>query len=241
MRKIVIFAMGLVLSSTTLAQEGQQVSEQSSGTKVEATIAADFVSQYIWRGLDCGNVSIQPTLGVAYKGFSLSAWGNVGFKSEDTKEFDLTASYSTGGLTIGVTDYWFNTPEERYFYYNAHSTSHVFEGFVSYDFGLLSAAWYTNFAGNDGQNKSGKRAYSSYVEVSAPFRLAAIDWTGSVGAVPYATTYYNTSGFAVTCLSLKASKDIKITDTFSVPIFAQVIGNPSAQKAYFVFGFTLKP
>jgi len=73
------------------------------------------------------------------------------------------------------------------------------------------------------------------------FRLAAIDWTGSVGAVPYATTYYNTSGFAVTCLSLKASKDIRITDTFSVPIFVQVIGNPSSQKAYFVFGFTLKP
>ena len=241
MRKIVLFAMGLVLSSTTLAQEKLRVGEQSQEIKAEVTIAADLVSQYIWRGLDCGNVSIQPTLGIAYKGFSLSAWGNVGFKSEDTKEFDLTASYSTGGLTIGVTDYWFNTPEKRYFYYNAHSTSHVFEGFVSYDFGLLSAAWYTNFAGNDGQNKSGKRAYSSYVEVSAPFRLAAIDWTGSVGAVPYATTYYNTSGFAVTCLSLKASKDIKITDTFSVPIFAQVTGNPSAQKAYFVFGFTLKP
>ena len=241
MRKIVIFAMGLVLSSTSLAQEQLRVGEQSPEIKAEVTIAADLVSQYIWRGLDCGNVSIQPTLGIAYKGFSLSAWGNVGFKSEDTKEFDLTASYSTGGLTIGVTDYWFNTPEERYFYYNAHSTSHVFEGFVSYDFGLLSAAWYTNFAGNDGQNKSGKRAYSSYVEVSAPFRLAAIDWTGSVGAVPYATTYYNTSGFAVTCLSLKASKDIRITDTFSVPIFGEVSGNPCSQKAYLVFGFTLQP
>ncbi|MBO5580225.1 MAG: hypothetical protein J5952_07390 [Prevotella sp.] len=241
MRKIVLFAMGLVLSSTTLAQEKLRVGEQSQEIKAEVTIAADLVSQYIWRGLDCGNVSIQPTLGIAYKGFSLSAWGNVGFKSEDTKEFDLTASYSTGGLTIGVTDYWFNTPEKRYFYYNAHSTSHVFEGFVSYDFGLLSAAWYTNFAGNDGQNKSGKRAYSSYFELNAPFKLATLDWTGTLGVVPYATTYYDTSGFAVTNVSLKASKDIRITDTFSVPIFAQVIGNPSSQKAYFVFGFTLKP
>ena len=241
MRKIVLFAMGLVASATTLAQEQLRVGEQSPGIKAEVTIAADLVSQYIWRGLDCGNVSIQPTLGIAYKGFSLSAWGNVGLKSEDAKEFDLTASYSTGGLTIGVTDYWFNTPEKRYFYYNAHSTSHVFEGFVSYDFGLLSAAWYTNFAGNDGQNKSGKRAYSSYFELNAPFKLATLDWTGTLGVVPYATTYYATSGFAVTNVSLKASKDIRITDTFSVPIFAQVIGNPSSQKAYFVFGFTLKP
>ena len=52
MRNIVISAMGLVLSSTSLAQERLQVGEQSSGTKVEVTIAADFVSQYIWRGLD---------------------------------------------------------------------------------------------------------------------------------------------------------------------------------------------
>ena len=230
MKKIVIIAMGLVASATALAQD-----------KVEATIAADFVSQYIWRGLDCGHVSVQPTLGIAYKGFSLSAWGSVGFKSEDTKEFDLTASYTTGGLTVAVTDYWFDDPEPRYFYYNSHSTSHVFEASVAYDFGLLSAAWYTNFAGNDGLTPSGKRAYSSYVEVNAPFRLATCEWTGTVGAVPYATTFYDTSGFAVTNVALKASKDIKITDTFSIPLFAQVIANPSSQKAYFVVGFTLQP
>ncbi len=229
MRKIVILAMGLVASATALAQD-----------KIEATIEADFVSQYIWRGLDCGNVSLQPTLGIAYKGFSLSAWGSVGFKSEDTKEFDLTASYTVGGLTVEVTDYWFDSPEKRYFYYNAHSTSHVFEASVAYDFGLLSAAWYTNFAGNDGLNKSGKRAYSSYFEVNAPFRLATCEWTGTLGVVPYATDFYDTTGFAVTNVALKASKDIKITDSFSVPIFGQVIANPCSQKAYFVFGFTLK-
>ena len=229
MRKIVIFAMGLVASATALAQD-----------KIEATIEADFVSQYIWRGLDCGNISIQPTLEIGYKGFSLSAWGSVGFKSEEPKEFDLTASYTVGGLTVGITDYWFNSPEERYFYYNAHSTSHVFEAFATYDFGLLSAAWYTNFAGNDGLNKSGKRAYSSYFEVDAPFRLATCEWTGTLGVVPYATDFYDTSGFAVTNVALKATKDIKITDSFSVPLFAQVVANPCSQKAYFVFGFTLK-
>ena len=230
MKKIVLFAMGLVASATALAQD-----------KIEATIEADFVSKYIWRGQDCGDISIQPTLGIGYKGWSLSAWGSVGFKSEDLKEFDLTASYSTGGLTVGVTDYWFNSPEERYFYYNAHSTSHVFEAFAVYDFGLLSAAWYTNFAGNDGLNKSGKRAYSSYFEVDAPFRLATCEWTGTLGVVPYATDFYDTSGFAVTNVALKATKDIKITDSFSVPLFAQVVANPCSQKAYFVFGFTLRP
>ena len=212
---------------------------------METIIAADVVNQYIWRGLDAGNVSLQPTLGVAWKGLSLTAWGSVGLtESSDTKEFDLTLSYTTGGLNVGITDYWFSTgqdPDGRYFKYDAHGTNHVFEANIGYDFGVVSAQWYTNFAGNDGVNKDGKRAYSSYFEVTAPFRLATCEWTATLGAVPYATTSYGTTGFAVTNIGLKATKDIRITDSFSVPIFAGVTGNPCAQKAYLVFGFTLKP
>ena len=156
--------------------------------KVEATIASDFVNQYIWRGQDLGDVSVQPTLGVAYKGFSLTGWGSVGLSdNSDTKEFDLTAAYQTGGFHIGITDYWFNqgvtqdgeeVSDARYFHYNAHSTTHVFEGNIGYDFGPVALNWYTNFAGNDGVNKSGKRAYSSYVEAAVPFKLADLDWCG---------------------------------------------------------------
>lgn len=235
MKKIVLFAMGLVMGMTALAQD-----------KVEATISGDLVSSYIWRGLDCGDVSIQPTLGVSYKGLSLTAWGSVGLSnSNDTKELDLTLSYTTGGFNIGITDYWFNVgldPENRYFKYDAHGTNHVFEANIGYDFGLVSLQWYTNFAGNDGLNKNGKRAYSSYFEANVPFKLATVDWSATVGIIPYATSFYNewTSGFSVTNIALKASKDIKITDSFSIPLFAQLVGNPRTQKGYFVLGFTLK-
>lgn len=229
-------AIAVLMSTAATAQESESV---------ETTIAADVVNQYIWRGVDAGNVSLQPTLGVAYKGLSLTAWGSVGLtESSDTKEFDFTLGYTTGGLNVGITDYWFSVgqdPDARYFKYDAHGTNHVFEAFVGYDFGVVSAQWYTNFAGNDGVNKDGKRAYSSYFEVNAPFRLATCEWTATLGAVPYATTTYGTTGFAVTNIGLKATKDIKVTDTFSVHIFAGVTGNPCAQKAYLVFGFTLKP
>jgi hypothetical protein len=234
MKKIVIFALGLVMNMTAYAQD-----------KVETTIAADFVSQYIWRGQDLGDISIQPTLGIGYKGLSLTAWGNVGLsKSSDTKEFDLTLSYTIRGFNIGITDYWFNTgldPENRYFKYDAHSTNHLFEANIGYDFGFASLQWYTNFAGNDGKNKNGKRAYSSYVEANVPFKLVKVDWTATAGVVPYATDLYGTTGFAVTNLALKATKDIKITDSFSIPVFGQVVANPCSQKAYLVFGFTLQP
>ena len=68
--------------------------------KVEASIGADLVSGYIWRGQDLGNVSIQPSASVSYKGFSLSGWGSVGIDKDDTKEFDLTLGYSTGGFSV---------------------------------------------------------------------------------------------------------------------------------------------
>ena len=233
MKKIVLFAMGLVMSMTTHAQE------------IETTISGDIVSSYIWRGQDLGNVSLQPTLGIGYKGFSLSAWGSVGLSEPaDTKEFDLTLGYTIGGLNIGITDYWFNSgldPENRYFMYDAHGTNHVFEANIGYDFGLASVQWFTNIAGNDGVNKDGKRAYSSYVEVAVPFKLVTVDWTATVGAVPYATDFYGTTGFAVTDVSLRADKEIKVTDSFSIPVFGQVTGNPCSQKAYLVFGITLHP
>jgi hypothetical protein len=190
-----------------------------------------------------GDVGLQPTLGLGYKGLTLTAWGNVGLTdATDTKEFDLTAAYSTGGFNIGVTDYWFNTPNDRYFCYASHKTSHVFEANIGYNFGPAAIQWYTNFAGNDGLNKDGDRAYSSYVELSAPFKLGGCDWTAAIGAVPYATSFYSEAGgFAVTNISLKATKAIKVTDTFSIPVFAGVAANPSNEKAYLLFGFTLRP
>ncbi len=228
-------AMGLVAVATAHAQEKE----------FEVAVSGDIVSQYIWRGQDLGHVSLQPALGISYRGLSLEAWGSVGLAdSSDTKEFDLTLSYTLGGFNIGITDYWTNDgldSKNRYFKYDAHGTNHVFEANIGYDFGVASVQWYTNFAGNDGTNKDGKRAYSSYLEAAVPFRLANMDWISTVGVVPYATNYYETRGFAVTNLSLQASKDIKITDTFSIPIFAQVTANPCSQKAYLVVGFTLRP
>lgn len=237
MRKIALYTLMLMASASAMAQENEK--------EWEATIGADFVSRYIWRGQDLGSASVQPTLGIGYKGLSLTAWGSYGLTDpDDAKEIDLTLAYTAGGFNAGITDYWLSEggdPQGRYFKYDAHSTNHVFEANIGYDFGVAALQWYTNFAGNDGVNDDGKRAYSSYFEVSAPFTLAGIDWTATAGVVPWATDYYDTSGFAVTNLSFRADKAIRITDTFSIPLFAEVAANPCSQKAYLVFGFTLQP
>ena len=41
--------------------------------KVKASVGADIVSGYIWRGQDLGGVSLQPNASIAYKGLSLEA------------------------------------------------------------------------------------------------------------------------------------------------------------------------
>lgn len=231
-RIIAAVLLGMSVPFNMMAQE-----------KLEVSIGADLVSGYIWRGQDLGNVSIQPSLDLAYKGFSLNAWGSVGFEKKDPKEIDLTLGYSTGGFSISITDYWFDSSEYNYFHYGAHSTSHVFEAQVGYDFGPLAVNWYTNFAGADGINEDGDRAYSSYFTINAPFKLGGIDWDAEIGAVPWETNFYNatnsqwgSTGFAITDISLKASKDIKITDSFALPIFTKLTANPCTEDIYFTFG-----
>lgn len=206
----------------------------------EANVGGDLVSGYIWRGQDLGNVSIQPSLSIAYKGFSLSAWGSVGFTESDTKEFDLTLGYTVGGLNLSITDYWF-TGGSGYFHYANGKTSHVFEAHVGYDFGFLALNWNTNFAGNDGLNKQGKRAYASYFSLAVPFQFATLDWNAEIGATPWANTFYKGAedGFAVCQVSLKAAKDIKLTTDYSLAVYAQTIWNPATEGAFFVLGINI--
>ena len=189
--------------------------------KVEFGVGADVVSKYIWRGTDLGGPSVQPSLSVAYKGLSLTAWGSIGFDSEDDKEVDLTLAYETGNFSLSVTDYWY--PE--------YSGAHTFEAQIGYDFGLLAANWYTNFAGDDEE-------YASYISLIAPFSLIGLDWEAEVGATPWGTDYYGTDKFSVCDLSLGASKEFNIGKSFSTTLFAKATYNPTIEKFYATIGIS---
>ena len=222
--------MAITLPATSMAQD-----------KVEASVGADLVSGYVWRGQDLGGVSIQPSLSVSYKGLSLSAWGSAGLDNNDGKEVDLTLAYEAGNFSISITDFWCIPSGEdyKYFNYGAHTTAHVFEAQIGYDFGVLTLNWFTNIAGADGVNEKGERAYSSYISMTAPFNLGGLEWEAEIGATPWATDYYaNTNGFAICDISLSASKEIKVTDSFSIPAYAKATFNPATEKAYLTFGLS---
>ena len=67
--KTVFIALLLMTGGIAMAQTKSQI---------EGDLHADFVSSYIWRGLQLGRVSFQPEMSVEWKGLSLSAWGSVG-------------------------------------------------------------------------------------------------------------------------------------------------------------------
>ena len=210
--------------------------------KVEADVSLSMLSNYIWRGQDMGGAAFQPMLGVSYKGLSLTCFGSCGFVDRnDTKELDFTLAYQWKGLVVGLTDYYCVRGTDgcpgNYFLYKNNRTSHVWEANVGYDFDFLRVNWYTNVAGADGLNKSGKRAYTSYVELAAPFTLGRLDWEATLGIVPYASTFYaRAEGFRVTNVRLTASYGIPLGKKFRLPLSATVSANPSAKKMYFTAG-----
>lgn len=244
-----IAAVAMILSVSSFSMIQAQDDEKGA----TFTVQGDIVSSYIWRGMYQTGASFQPTLAVAAGGFSLTAWGSTDFDGYQAseglanKEIDLTAAYTFGnsGLTLSVADLWWaGQGANKYFNFESHETAHHFEAGLAYTLPIeklpLSIAWYTMFAGQD-KNAEGKQNYSSYVEFNYPFSVKKVDLNVICGVVPYKAPQYYANGFCVTNVALKGTTEIKITDTFSLPIFAQAIWNPRLEDAHLVFGITLRP
>ena len=86
----------------------------------EVFVTADFVSSYIWRGMDSGNASVQPSLGLNWKGLTVYAWGSTEFR-EKNNEIDLSLEYEYKNLTLYANNYFTQTEEEPFKYFNYSS------------------------------------------------------------------------------------------------------------------------
>lgn len=234
---------------------------------IRFNVQGDLVSSYIWRGMYQSGAAIQPTLGISVKGFSLTAWGSVDFTGQGHKEADLTAAYSIKGFTVSLADYWWagqassntagekantdvdNAGRNKYFNFDHHNTRHILEAGLAYTLPVekfpISLAWYTMFWGSDKKvsNKGKiKNAYSSYLELNYPFTVKTVELNATFGASPFQSPgNYCNGGFAVTNVSLKATKTIRFTENFNLPVFTQAVWSPSREDVHFVFGITLKP
>lgn len=197
--------------------------------EVTVNAGADIVSTYIWRGLYVGPASIQPGISISTGGFTLGVWGSSSFDSS-WREFDLYAGYSIGNLSLLVTDYFLphDLPDgEKISYFDFEE--HFVEGTIGYSFREsfpLTFVWNTNFIGDED--------YSTYVEVSYNIPTSFVDIDLILGATPKAGFY--SDGLAIVVTSIKASKEVSINDTFSIPLYTQAILNPDSKDVFLVFG-----
>lgn len=198
---------------------------------------SDFVSRYLWRGLDFGNsFSIQPSLALTSGGAEVGVWGSYPFTNtaDGSEEIDLYLSYSLSDFSVVVTDYYFPNSGLKLGNYDDPG-AHIIEVGLSYggsESFPISLSAYMNVYNDDDNSVYFELGYST--EVSD----VAVDLF--VGGTPGGDNgYYGTTEFNLINIGVTASKDIKITDDFSLPVFSSYVINPNMEVGYMLFGLSL--
>ena len=222
-KKAILVLITILLVSTINAQEE---------TKASLDIGVDFASRYVWRGLEFSDSpAVQPYVELTSGNFTLGAWASYETGGQVVgQEFDLYASYSFGPVSLGFTDYAFPVDgvSDGYFQMKNHigETTLTFDGVEKFP---LTAMIGVNIY-NDDQN-------SIYTEIRYPFKVGETELSAFVGA---GNEIYSLDGdFAVTNFGVSASKDINMTDSFSLGVSASAIFNPDTEDAYLVFLISL--
>lgn len=198
---------------------------------------ADFVSRYLWRGVDYGNsFSVQPSLALTTGNFEVGFWASYPFvnTASGNEEMDFYLGYTISDFTILFTDYYFPNSGLRYGLYDDPG-AHTLEVGLSYggsESFPVSVTAYMNVYNDDDNTIYFELGYSTEVDE------VAVDLF--VGGTPGGdNAFYGTTEFNLINVGVTASKDIKITDEFSLPIFSSYIVNPNLEIGTLLFGFSL--
>jgi hypothetical protein len=73
--------------------------------KPTGSLSISGLSKYVWRGYEMtkNSVVIQPSLTVAYKGFSANVWGNIDTKPYSTTDASYSSTWMETDLTLSYT------------------------------------------------------------------------------------------------------------------------------------------
>ncbi|MCK9629191.1 MAG: hypothetical protein M0R37_11455 [Bacteroidales bacterium] len=226
----------------------------------ELSFGGDLFNRYVWRGLDLGgkSPSIQPwmrlDMGNEKHLVSIGAWSAFSLSGTSNDETDLYLSYSyKSTFTATLTDYFFpglNTgSKDKYFEWGKESTGHILEGTVAFngtDKIPVTILFSMNLFGNDSRRSNGEIFMSKYIEIGYKTKIYKTDFNAFIGAAldkpdinAGETAFYLNTKPSVTNIGLKLSKEIKLTDHFSVPVQCSLVANPNLNKIYMILGFSI--
>lgn len=232
-RSLIFSMLFIVVVSLSGWSQSQYDSTQSTW---ELNFGMDIVSRYIWRGQEYGHSpSLQPEITASWKGFTLGAWGAYKLNGEGMQETDFYLSKTVGPVTIAVWDYWtfHDTLAMDFMDFDKKTTAHVFEiqalieGGESIPFNFLGSYL---FYGSD-------TTKSLYFELQYVNQFKDIDFMAFAGYSPKGNYYGSHEGFVNIGLTL--SRDIKVTDTWKIPLSMSLIYNPDIKSMYLIAAISL--
>ena len=248
LRKAPILAAMLAILSIGM------VTSAAAQNEISVTTGVDFYNRYVWRGLDIATTpSVQPTLAVGYGGLELGCWGayTLSNQASESDEIDFWLGYTAGfqsgaSITALVTDYYFPNAGADFFNFNdwdavvddtvSDAGAHTIElglSFTGPETFPITLSGYMNVHNDAGDN--------TYFQLDYPLAVNGTDlnfFCGAAGGSEDNPDYYGTDEFAVINVGVTASREMTVSETFSMPLSVSFIVNPEAEISYMLVGIS---
>jgi len=237
MKKLVLLFSLCLISFGSIGQEKSEASFDAG---------VDFYNRYVWRGLLFSAApNVQPYMSITWKGFTAMTWASYATSKMHYGEVDLFLSYTTGGLTINLNDYYTQEYEDEegnivsydISEWDRELTSHLIEASLIYQLpsdGFPLELTASTFIYGADLDSDLNQNYSTYFEVKYPFTYNAYDMAVFIGGTLSEGYYANDA--AIVNLGFNASYPIKVTDSFSLPVNMSLIFHPYNKDVFFVVG-----
>ncbi|WP_163322239.1 TorF family putative porin [Draconibacterium mangrovi] len=196
----------------------------------EVSTGLDIYSSYLWRGAKFGTgAAFQPGVEFSAGGFAIGAWGSYSTGSEEAAEADLYMGYGfdlgeNASLSFTLTDYYFPGSDWT------EGESHYFEPMVSLGVGAFTfTAAYMEGLGDDEINTTS----DLYLEAAVSAGPVDITLGGGDGQ------YTDDGDFNICNIMVGTSKEVQITESFTLPVSGAVMLNPSTGGFHIAVGISL--
>ena len=232
-----IFLIGFVLICM-----GVKAENLPSKTNVNSSI--DFVSRHLWRGSNSGTApTIEPTLEIQTGRFTVGAWGAYAF-DESYQEVDFYVQYNTPLFQFSLYDFYCPAPDfknSKFFDFDSKESVHLFDAVAKYkgcEKFPVSIMGSVLFYGQMDRDENDEQRYSTYFELGYSNFIGGKKFSWALGLSPFEGMYDDKMN--VVNVSMTMYDQIKLSDSFSLPIRGGVTVNPATERLFLTFAVTLR-
>ncbi len=225
---------------------------QENSKKGHFSIQTKLTNQLLWRSRPTTNApTVVPSIDYVTHGLTVGVWGAYAIDNS-YQEIDFYVGYQWKRLELWVYDYYSPTTDlsilRAFSEFEKGKTGHTFEAnliaqpFASLPFKIRGAVM---FAGNDLDAKvdaqggvSYEQRYSSYFGFTYDFKIGSVGITPEIGLTPAKGCFADE--FSVFNYSVNVTKDIKITEHFTIPTLYTVAYNATLDQMFFSASIIIK-